>query len=72
MARSTVGIGSPTEVGLRSESAPVSVVATDDDSVRPYAFVVAFRLGKVSRTRRCISSAEGEPPKLTEMTVDVS
>ncbi len=29
--------------------------------------MVAFTLGNVSRMRRCSSSAEGEPPKLTAM-----
>ena len=47
-------------------------VATELDSVSPYAFVVAFTLGNVSRTLRCSSSADGEPPNATEITDDVS
>ena len=67
-----MGIGWPTDSAWVSESVPVRQVATDEDSVRPYALVVAFTLGNVSRILRCSSSADGDPPKLTEITDDVS
>ena len=35
IATSTVGIGRPTELGLRRPSAPERVVAADEDSVSP-------------------------------------
>src|SRR3954451_11028327 len=69
---SSVGTGWPTEVGRSTASCPPMAVATDDDSVSPYALVVVFTLGNVSRTLRCNSSADGEPPKATLTTDDVS
>src|SRR5581483_1508435 len=69
---SIVGTGGPTEVGLSMASCPEIAVATDDDSVRPYAFVVVRTFGNVSRTLRCNSSADGEPPNATLTTLDVS
>jgi hypothetical protein len=51
---------------------PEMTVATDDVSVRPYAFEVLDTFGNVSRIMRCSSSADGEPPKATLRTDDVS
>ena len=62
---SSVGTGCPTEVGFSTASRPEIAVATDDDSVKPYAFVVVPTFGNVSWTLRCSSSAEGEPPNAT-------
>ena len=59
-------------MGRSIASWPLIDVATELDSVRPYAFVVVFTFGNVSRTLRCSSSADGEPPNATDVTVDVS
>jgi hypothetical protein len=72
MRNSTVGTGGPTDHGLRTASSPEITVATDDDSVSPYALDVVRTFGNVSCTFRCNSSAEGEPPNATDTTVDVS
>ena len=72
MRNSTVATGGPTDSGLRLASSPLMTVATDEVSVRPYALEVVRTLGNVSCTLRCSSSAEGEPPKATLVTVDVS
>jgi hypothetical protein len=70
--RRTVGTGGPTDVGRSMASWPEITVATDEVSVRPYAFAVDVTFGKVSRTIRWSSSAEGEPPKATLRTDEVS
>jgi len=65
IASSSVGTGWPTELGLSTASLPEMAVATDDDSVSPYAFVVVLTFGNVSCTLRWSSSADGEPPNAT-------
>ena len=73
MRSSTTGTGGPTDVGLVE-----GVLAGDDRGDRAglgEAVGVATcccTLGNVSRTLRCSSSADGEPPKATAVTDEVS
>src|SRR6187551_1630312 len=68
----TVATGRPTEFGRAAASDGEMIVAAELDSVSPYTFDAPRTLGNVSRTFRCSSSADGEPPNATVVTDDVS